>query len=128
MNINLEYEIGKGLVADYIETMERECQATKDMITEFDNDMLDSEEFDYFDRDKALRFVRTWEIIQSDSISIAQRNLICAFAACSNKLDECLAFFNGKGKNIKNKRTLAVLISNARKAVTKEYEKKYGQS
>lgn len=126
MNINLEYEIGKGLVADYIETMERECQATKNMITEFDNNMLDYDKFEYFDRDKAFRFVKTWDIIQSDSISIVQRNLICAFAACNNKLDECLAFFNGKGKNIKNKRTLAVIISNARKAVIKEYEKKYG--
>lgn len=125
MNINLEYEIAKGMVADYIETMNEECKATEQNIILFDNDMTDSTTFDYFDRDKALRFVRTWKIIQSDKISIARRNLLCAFAACNNKLTECLDFFNGKGKNIKNKRTLAVLISNARKAVTDEYNKLY---
>lgn len=125
MNINLEYEIAKGIVSEYIDTMNKECEATEENIKLFDADMTDSTVFDYFNREKALRFVRTWRIIQSDKISIAQRNLLCAFAACDNKLAECLDFFNGKGKNIKNKRTLAVMISNARKAVTEEYNKLY---
>lgn len=128
MNTNKEYEIAKGIVADYIATMNEECEGLKEEIRLFDNDMFESEDFDYFNREKALRFIRTWEIIQSDAITIAQRNLLCAFAACNNKLDACLDFFNGKGKGIKNKRTLAVMISNARKEVTNKYKELYGES
>ena len=125
MNINKEYEIGKGKVAEYISVMDEQCATLKEDLKAFNNDMFDSEEFDYFNKDKAERFIRTWEIIQSDAITIAQRNLLCAFAACNNKLADCLDFFNGKGKNIKNKRTLAVMISNARKAVTDKYKELY---
>lgn len=125
MNINLEYEIGKGKVAEYIAIMNSKCEAIREEIVAFDLDMFDSDAFEFFDREKSLKFIRTWEIIQSDAVSIAQRNLICAFAACGNKLDDCLAFFNGKGKNIKNKRTLAVMISNARKVVTDKYNELY---
>lgn len=128
MNINKEYEIGKGKVAEYINTMNEQCLTLKMELEAFDNDMFDSEKFDYFNREKALKFIRIWDIIQSDAITIAQRNLLCAFAACDNKLTECLDFFNGKGKNIKNKRTLAVMISNARKAVTNKYNELYEHS
>ena len=125
MNINKEYEIGKGKVAEYIQTMDEQCAALREEVNAFDNDMFDDENFDYFNREKSMKFIRTWDIIQSDAITIAQRNLLCAFAACNNKLDECLDFFNGKGKGIKNKRTLAVMISNARKAVTEKYKELY---
>lgn len=127
MNINLEYEIAKGKVNEYIETMNIECEALEENIKQYDNDMCDSTEFDYFDREKALRFVRTWKIINSNAITIAQRNLLCAFAACNNKLEPCLVFFNGKGKNIKNKRTLAVMIANARRAVVNKYNELYSK-
>lgn len=125
MNINLEYEIGKGKVSEYIDTMNKRCSEIADEIKAFDKDMFNSDEFEYFNRDKQLKFIRMWNIIQSDAVTIAQRNLLCAFAACDNKLSDCLDFFNGKGKNIKNKRTLAVLISNARKAVTDKYNELY---
>lgn len=125
MNINLEYEIGKGKVSEYIEEMNKRCTEIKEELKAFDSDAFDSECYDYFNKDKQLKFVRMWEIIQSDAITIAQRNLLCAYAACDNKLHDCLNFFNGKGKNIKNKRTLAVLISNARKAVINKYKELY---
>lgn len=127
MNINLEYEIAKGTVSEYIENMDMECAALEENIRVYDNEIYDSGTFEYFDRNKALRFVRTWKIIKSDAITISQRNLLCAFAACNNKLTPCLVFFNGKGKNIKNKRTLAVMISNARKAVVNKYKELYNE-
>jgi len=124
-NINLEYEIGKGMVAAYIAKMDAICKEKREDIQEYDNEIIDSDRFEYFNREEAVKFVRMWEIITND-ISIKDRNIICAAAACDNNLTECLNFFNGKGKSIKNTATLKVMLYNARVAVRNIYEEKYG--
>lgn len=120
-----DYTIGKGKVAEYIAKMDATYKELLDLTKAFDNAIIeDKPEFEWFDYNKSIKFLHTWEIMKE--INVAQRNLLCAYEACNHSLDDCLTFFNGKGKNIKNKASLSVLISNARKAVTTKYIELYG--
>ena len=129
MNINLEYEIGKGKVAEYIASTDKIYNELKAQLKAYNEAIFDDEpEFEWFDEKKTLKFLRTWDIIKSDDITAAQRNLICAYEACGHNLDNLLEFFNGKGKNIKNKASLNVLLSLARKAIENKYYELYGDN
>ena len=124
--MNTEYEIGKGMVADYIATMDSRYLLNLKEIEIYENSLWDyvpelGDKFDYY---SALRFVRTWNIIKND-LSTSDRNLILCFLASDSNYEECLAWFNGRGKNIKNTATLRVMICNVRKKIRTIYKEKY---
>lgn len=113
-----EYEVGKEILADYLKEMNEIYQ---DFFNELVNGMDMDEEFE---EQKAIKFVRTWDIINKD-LKPEERNLFCTFQACGNKSQKCLEVFNGKGGNVKNIGTLRTMIYNIKKKINKIYKEKY---
>lgn len=113
-----EYEVGKEILADYLKEMNEIYQ---DFFNELINGMDMDEEFE---EQKAIKFVRTWDIINKD-LKPEERNLFCTFQACGNKSQKCLEVFNGKGGNVKNIGTLRTMIYNIKKKINKIYKEKY---
>lgn len=113
-----EYEVGKEILADYLKEMNEIYQ---DFFNELINGMDMDEEFE---EQKAIKFVRTWDIINKD-LKPEERNLFCTFQACGNKSKKCLEVFNGKGGNVKNIGTLRTMIYNIKKKINKIYKEKY---
>lgn len=113
-----EYEVGKEILADYLKEMNEIYQ---DFFNELINGMDIDEEFE---EQKAIKFVRTWDIINKD-LKPEERNLFCTFQACGNKSQKCLEVFNGKGGNVKNIGTLRTMIYNIKKKINKIYKEKY---
>ena len=124
---NVDYEIGKGIVADYIAKMDKICKRRIEELKIYENSMWDyvpelGENFDYY---STLRFVRTWNIVKNE-LSISDRNLILCFLACDSNYEDCLAWFNGHGRDLKNVASLRVLICLVRRKVRTIYAEKYG--
>lgn len=115
-----EYEVGKEILADYLKEMNEIYQ---DLFNELINGMDMDEEFE---EQKAIKFVRTWDIINKD-LKPEERNLFCTFQACGNKSQKCLEVFNGKGGNVKNIGTLRTMIYNIKKKINKIYKEKYNE-
>lgn len=113
-----EYEVGKEILADYLKEMNEIYQ---DFFNELVNGMDMDEEFE---EQKAIKFIRTWDIINKD-LKPEERNLFCTFQACGNKSQKCLEVFNGKGGNVKNIGTLRTMIYNIKKKINKIYKEKY---
>lgn len=128
MKINNDYEIMKGKIAEYLAQMQVAYDENKKLISVFEqsltNDKPELVDFDYY---AALKFIRTWDIIQSDALNQSQKNLLFCYNLCDCDLETTLNTFNGKGKSYKNKASLAVLICNIRKIIKKEYNKKYNR-
>lgn len=126
---NIDYEIGKGKIAEYAAQIEVAYNENKQAIEIYENSLTDDEpELSDFDYGAALKFVRTWDIIKSDALNQSQRNLFYCYNACDCDLEDTLNCFNGKGKGYKNKASLAVLLCNIRKIIKSEYTKLYGNS
>lgn len=125
-NINNEYEIGKGEVANYIAAMDKRCEEYREEIRIYENSYSEEtnlgESFNYYE---ALKFVRTWDIIKND-LDAVSRNLVIAMQASDMNYIKCLEWFNGAGQSIKNTATLRVMVCNARKKIRIIYEQKYG--
>lgn len=124
---NIDYEIGKGKVADYVAMMDRIYKNRLEELKLYENSLWDyvpelGENFDYYN---TLRFVRTWNIVKNE-LNVSDRNLIFCFLACDSNYDECLSWFNGNGRDLKNVASLRVLICNVRKKVRTIYAEKYG--
>ena len=124
-NLVKEYELAKGEITTYIDEMNKNIEEIKEDIEYYFNGAVDSSKLEYFNINKAVKKVRTWEIIMSDKIRVSDRNMLCAYAVADYDLPTCLSFFNGKGKNIKNLKTLSTLIYNARKKVEDIYNEMY---
>lgn len=125
----IDYEIGKGKIAEYTANIEIAYNENKKAIQIYENSVNEDEpelsDFDYY---AALKFIRTWDIIKSDVLNQSQRNLLYCYNACDCDLETTLNCFNGKGKGYKNKASLAVLLCNIRKIIKKEYTKLYGNN
>lgn len=108
----ITYESGKRIVAEYIERM----NASKEYL-------LDRLKYDYgsedFNRDAAVRFIRTWDIIMND-LTPVQRNLFVAFSAFDRKADDCIKLFNAS--NVYSLRQMVYVIQ---KKIVKVYKEKY---
>lgn len=122
---NLEYDEAKKKISKYMSMMDAKCRELKKDIKGFDSDMFDSSEYEFFDREKALRFIRMWNIIKK-KITPNQRNLLCAFAVSNSNVKECLKIFNGTVCNLKNGRTLTAMVCSAKKTVRRKYDELYG--
>jgi hypothetical protein len=115
-----EYEVGKEILADYLKEMNEVYQ-------EFYNELMNGMDMDEeFEEQKAIKFIRTWNIINKD-LKPEERNLFCTFQACGNKSQKCLEVFNGKGGNVKNIGTLRTMIYNIKKKINKIYKEKYNE-
>ena len=123
-----EYEVGKGLVAEYVASMDNLCDDYKRLIELYDSCIYpeDNPELADFNYDIAVKFIRTWDVIKND-IQPHNKNLIFAIEASGQNYAKCLEYFNGVGNGYKNKATLHVLVCNARKEVEKKYMEKYGR-
>ena len=129
MKIIDDYEIMKGKIAEYLSQIQVAYAENMKLITVYEQSLTNNEpELVDFDYHAALKFVRTWDIIQSEALNQSQKNLLFCYNLCDCDLETTLNTFNGKGKSYKNKATLAVLICNIRKIIKKEYNKKYGNS
>lgn len=126
---NDDYEIMKGKIAEYLAQMQVAYDENKALISVFEQSLTnDKPELVGFDYYAAIKFVRTWDIIQSDVLNQSQKNLLFCYNLCDCDLETTLNTFNGKGKSYKNKASLAVLICNIRKIIKKEYNRRYGNS
>lgn len=115
-----EYEVGKEILADYLKEM-------NEIYQEFYNELMNGMDMDEeFEEQKAIKFVRTWDIINKD-LKPEERNLFCTYQACGNKSQKCLEVFNGKGGNVKNIGTLRTMIYNIKKKINKIYKEKYNE-
>jgi hypothetical protein len=115
-----EYEVGKEILADYLKEMNEVYQ-------EFYNELMNGMDMDEeFEEQKAIKFIRTWNIINKD-LKPEERNLFCTYQACGNKSQKCLEVFNGKGGNVKNIGTLRTMIYNIKKKINKIYKEKYNE-
>lgn len=129
MKIIDDYEIMKGKIAEYLAQMQVAYDENKALISVFEQSLTnDKPELVGFDYYAAIKFVRTWDIIQSDVLNQSQKNLLFCYNLCDCDLETTLNTFNGKGKSYKNKASLAVLICNIRKIIKKEYNRRYGNS
>ena len=126
METNIEYEKGKQILKEYIEKENNLYSWLKDMFNRYENCPYDySPEFAGFDYNSAIKFIRTWEIINND-LPIDKKNLILIYNACGGDNAKTLEIFNGTGKVYKNKATLCVLICNTKKIIKQIYNEKYG--
>ena len=115
---NKEYEVAKGILADYLKEM-------NEIYQEFYNELMNGMDMDEeFEEQKTIKFIRTWDIINKD-LKPEERNLFCTYQACGNKSQKCLEVFNGKGGNVKNIGTLRTMIYNIKKKINKIYKEKY---
>lgn len=120
-----KYEVAKAEVQEYIETMNNIYLDKKEEIELFKNDNTELFEINaYFDYNKAVQFIRLWDIINND-ITPAERNLLVA-VECSQSYSECIKSFDGTAP--KNVATLKVLVYNARNKIRKIYTEKYGNN
>lgn len=126
--INFEFEEGKGVIALYRENMQK---IYDDYVSEINDikstreyflDELDEELESYLKR--GLRFIHTWDIMMND-LEPSDRNLLLAMGATDNDYDEVLSYFNGRNCNVKNKRTLSVMVCKARRNLRELYKEKY---
>lgn len=122
---NMEYEEAKKKISKYMSMMDAKCRELKKDIQAYDSEILESEEYEYFDRDKALRFIRMWNIIKK-KITPTQRNMLCAYEVSNSNVQECLRIFNGTLCNLKNERTLTAMICKCKKMVRRKYDEMYG--
>ena len=82
----------------------------------------DTPELEYFDCNKAIKFTRTWELIQQ--LKPQQRNLlICRMAFTT--IAECLRVFNGVNNTKTNDTTFRVLVYNAKNELKRLYNQRY---
>ena len=126
---NDDYEIMKGKIAEYLSQMQDIYDENKKLISIYEQSLTnDKPELVGFDYYTAIKFVRTWDIIQSDVLNQSQKNLLFCYNLCDCDLETTLNTFNGKGKSYKNKASLSVLIYNIRKIIKKEYIREYGNS
>ena len=122
-NKNIGYEIAKGKVAEYIAYMDCVYEDKMKQIEEYNSEITNEFKDEYFDYNKSLKFVRTWDIIKND-INPAERNLVIA-SEVAKDYDECLTYFNGI-KAPKNVASLKVLVCNARRKIREIYNQKWG--
>ena len=120
-----KYEVAKAEVQEYIETTNNIYLDKKEEIELFKNDNPELFEMnEYFDYNKAVQFIRLWDIINND-ITPAERNLLIAVEISKN-YSECIKSFEGTAP--KNVATLKVLVYNARNKIRKIYTEKYGNN
>ena len=105
--------------------MDAKCRELKKDIKAYDLEILDSSEYEFFDREKAIRFIRMWNIIKK-KITPTQRNMLCAYEVSNSNVQECLRIFNGSLCNLKNERTLTAMICKCKKNVRRKYDELYG--
>lgn len=124
MEKNINYEQGKHLLQEYIQNTEQYIKWLKEMCDKYDNTLFDLPDFGAFDYEKAVKFIRTWEII--NEFPTDKKNLFLIYCACEYNYTKTLAIFNDIGKGCKNAATLRVLISNIRKLIKEIYTERYG--
>ena len=122
---NMDYERAKSKVTRYIEKMDALYKQYLKDIEKYDNEMIDSDEFEWFNRERALAFVRTWKIIRG--MTPTQRNLLYAYGASDNNYDTFVRIFNGLGNKYNNNRTLTAVLVSAKRGLRGRYEKLYGK-
>ena len=98
---NINYEVVKEKVNNYIKEMDAQYEACKQELDNYYNAFNDGENYEWFNEVNTLKFIRTWEIIRNE-ITIPQRNLLIAYEIAGNRLEPCLQYFNGEGEGIKN--------------------------
>lgn len=122
---NVEYEEAKKKITKYMSMMDAKCRELNRDVKAYDLEILDSTEYEFFDREKAIRFIRMWNIIKK-KITPTQRNLLCAYEVSNSNVQECLRIFNGSLCNLKNERTLTSMICKCKKNVRRKYDELYG--
>lgn len=129
---NVKYDLAKALIASYTEEMKTVYEENQKMIDLYLCYYGGGEApVPYDDYKTSLKFIRTWDIIQSDILNQAQRNLILLHYACDGNLDKTLNAFNGDGslsKGYKNKASLRVMLCNIRKIIKAQYFELYGDN
>ena len=79
-------------------------------------------ELEWFNYSVAVKFIRTWDIINND-LRESQKNLLLSYYACGESYDKMLEAFES---DTCSKGTLRVMMCLARKKVKEIYNEKYG--
>lgn len=123
---NIQYEEAKKKLDEYIKENSTLYEWLKDTCRKYDNAIFEQPDFAGFNYEKALKFIRTWDII--NNLPADKKNLFLLFCSTGYDYKETLEVFNGVGKGCKNVSTLRVLISNIRKIIREKYTLNYGDS
>lgn len=121
-----EYEEGKELLNNYINEQEQLYQWLKETCVKYQDAVFEVPEFEGFNYYKAVKFIRTWDLI--NELSMDKKNLFLVHCASGKKYEDTLKIFNGSGKEYKNVATLKVLITQIRNEIRKKYKEKYVDS
>jgi len=124
MKKNIKYKEGKELMERYVTKTERYVESLQWMCDKYACTDFDLPEFAGFDYGKAIRYMRTWKIIQE--LPVDKRNLWLVYLACETDYTKTLEVYNGVGQTCKNIATLRVMVSNVRKLIRSKYTERYG--
>ena len=81
---NDDYEIMKGKIAKYLSQMQDIYDENKKLISIYEQSLTnDKPELVGFDYYTAIKFVRTWDIINSDVLNQSQKNLLLSYHLCA---------------------------------------------
>lgn len=125
METNINYQEGKTKLEEYINEQTEIYQSYKATMKRYSETLFDLPEFEGFDYQQALLFIRTWDIIQE--LPTDKKNLFLTYCATGFNYKETLEVFNGK-RCYKNIATIRVLVSLIRKIIKDKYKEKYGSN
>ena len=114
---------GKELLQEYTNEMDGLYRWLNETLAAYDNAIFNTPDFSGFDREYAVRFIRTYDIIH-EVLTDAQRNMFYLFTASGEKYKDTLELLSGQPKNVA---TLRVMICKIRKKIKERYYELYGR-
>lgn len=124
MEKNINYELGKRILNKALKNTTALYQWLKESCEKYENTLFELPELTGFNYEKAVKFIRTWDIVEE--LPADKKNLFVIFWSTGFNYKKTLEIFNGVGKGCKNVATLRVLVSNIRKIIKEQYKEKYG--
>lgn len=115
--VNKNFEIGKGQLAEYINSMQELYNEHIELIKQAEESIFETD----YNIKKYIKFCRTWEIIMN-KLDTRERNLYICYLFCNCKPEKCIEVFNGQGGNYKNKATMCVMITRIKKKIKEYYD------
>lgn len=116
------YKKLKTEMTEYLKQMKVIYEEYSHAIELFENSVTYHPELEWFNYSEAVKFIRTWDII-NNNLRESQKNLLLAYYACGESYDKMLEAFES---DTCTKGSLKVMMCLARKKVKEIYNEKYG--
>lgn len=112
------------LIESYTRMMDARCAEISDDIEKFDTNTFLSEDYEYFDREKMERAVRTWDIIKN-KLNPSRRNLYILNSACKDT-KETFQYLSDMGYMITSVNSLSQTLCYIKEQIRIIYARTYG--